>query len=276
MAFTIEAACTCDRGKIRPKNEDNFLFDGRCLDCRQNEGFDFPVSAVGPVDGRSWFAVFDGVGGERCGEIASLTAAQTLRDLPQTPAFDDDYEEQINTICLALSEALVRTADSMQVKRICTTMAGLFFKESFGYVCNIGDSKIFLLREGELRQISVDHVMRGWRDPRRKPPITQCLGIRPDDFIIEPAISRIALQDGDCFLLCTDGLTDMVSTEEIAGMISSAASVVRCAAELNACAQDKGGRDNITLILCRVAENAELICVPAAEGDQMRGDSHEL
>ena len=108
------------------------------------------------------------------------------------------------------------------------------------------------MRQGEFLQLSEDHIEHfpGWE--RRKAPLTQHLGIDPEDMLIEPYIAKGDLRKGDVYLLCSDGLTDMLTNVEISCIMDSAASVDECASRLVDAALEKGGRDNVTVIVCKI------------------------
>ena len=87
---------------------------------------------------------------------------------------------------------------------------------------------------------------------RKKAPLTQHLGINPEDFLIEPYIAKGELAAGDQYLLCSDGLTDMLSNLEISCIMSESETAEVCADRLVHAALERGGRDNVTVIVCRV------------------------
>ena len=102
---------------------------------------------------------------------------------------------------------------------------------------------------GVLEQISKDHVAVAAFGV--KPPLSQNLGIPPTELIIDPYLAQGAYNDGDVYLICSDGLTDMVPTEEISGVLASKPVDGACM-ELLEKALANGGRDNITVVLCRI------------------------
>ena len=131
-------------------------------------------------------------------------------------------------------------------------MAILLFAENCIYMCNIGDSKVFRFDGKKLEQISVDDyaaVPYG-----KKPPLSQNLGISPKEYVIEPHLAKGRYCDGDIYLLCSDGLTDMVAAEEIARILRETEYKEVCDKLLDK-ALENGGRDNITIIVCKVEKN---------------------
>lgn len=249
MAFSLEAACACDMGKVRKNNEDNFYFDGRCLE-EQNEGLRHPVTMRKSLRSECFAAVFDGMGGENFGEAASYAAARCMQDSARR--FSDFFIPErtfLERLCRKLNDAVVAEARERCTARMGSTMAALYFSHGWVYVCNLGDSRAYRLRDGEFMQLSVDHVeKRG----DKKAPLTQHLGIDPEDFLIEPHIAKGELARGDRYLLCSDGLTDMLTNLEIAELLSRGENAETCAKTLTDAALERGGRDNVTVIVCEI------------------------
>ena len=124
------------------------------------------------------------------------------------------------------------------------------------WICNLGDSRGYLLRGGKLLQISQDHTDAAFMQENgitgRKPYLTQYLGIDPDEMMIEPYIKSYYLQEGDTFLICSDGVTDMVEEQEICRILAHNEDVGDCVDLLIQAALDGGGKDNITAIVVRM------------------------
>lgn len=252
MGFIIEAACGCNKGKVRKNNEDNFFFDGKCLEV-ENNGLKNPAYIDAPVKRGLCYAVFDGMGGENFGEIASFAAAHQMQQTERTLG---DYlipeKKYLCRLSTSLNEAVLQAKREQCTDRMGTTMVALYFSGRYVYVCNIGDSRAYRLRDGEFLQISEDHKEHRPGREHKKAPLTQHLGIDPEDMIIEPYIAKGELRKGDMYLLCSDGLTDMLSNLEISCLMHNSISVDECAAQLIQAALEKGGRDNITVIICRI------------------------
>jgi protein phosphatase len=253
MALKLEAACGCNMGKIRRNNEDNFLFDSRCLE-PVNGGLASPLVMETPLRNDLCVAVFDGMGGENFGELASYTAAERLQQMTAGKAafFVPDMETITETV-EALNNAVVAKARDMYTEHMGTTMAALILHKGGAYVCSLGDSRVYRLRGGGLAQITTDHVERfNPSRPNRKRPLTQYLGIPPEEILLEPFAAKDELARGDQFLLCSDGLTDMVDDRTIRQLMLTAASARQCVQDLIGAALENGGRDNVTAIVCRV------------------------
>lgn len=252
MSLTIEASCGCNMGKIRKNNEDNFYFAGKCLE-RDNIGLKHPVVYDDTLSSNLCFAVFDGMGGENFGEYASFSAAKKLQQTERTLA---DYfvteRKYLNNLVVQLNNEVVKTKCELCTDRMGTTMVSLHFWGKYVYVCNLGDSRAYRLRDGEFLQISQDHIAVRPGKEEKKAPLTQYLGIDPEEMQIEPYIARGKLERGDMYLICSDGLTDMLSNFEIADIMLNAEDMDSCVQKLIDFALERGGRDNITAIVCKL------------------------
>ena len=251
MAYILDAACGCNTGKIRKNNEDNFFFDGRCLEA-DNSGLKHPVTMTKTLRRELCVAIFDGMGGENFGEVASFAAADCMQ---YTTRKLKDYfipeRKFLNSLCMKINDAVVAKQQELCTERMGSTMVALYFSYGYVYVCNLGDSRAYRLRDGEFLQLSVDHLEKR-EQTRKKAPLTQHLGISPENFLIEPYIAKGELKRGDQYLLCSDGLTDMLTNLEIDGIMSSTESAEDCVKKLIDAALEKGGKDNVTAIVCRI------------------------
>ncbi len=250
MPYILEAACLCNTGKVRKNNEDNFFFDGRCLP-PENDGLKQPITMESPAGSGLCVAVFDGMGGENFGEVASFAAAKCMQQMQSTKERHVSVREYLNGMCLKINEAVIAKQRELLTERMGSTMVALYFSKKQVHACNLGDSRAYRLRGGTFLQLSEDHVEK--REGKKKNPLTQHLGISPDDFLIEPYIARGELRQGDQYLLCSDGLTDMLTNPEIEEIMTNAPSAEECAQRLVSAAVDKGGRDNVTVIVCRIS-----------------------
>lgn len=251
MAYILDAACGCNTGKVRKNNEDNFFFDGRCLEA-DNSGLKHPVTMTKALRRELCVAIFDGMGGENFGEVASFAAADCMQ---YTTRKLKDYfipeRKFLNSLCMKINDAVVAKQQELCTERMGSTMVALYFSHGYVYVCNLGDSRAYRLRDGEFLQLSVDHLEKR-EQTRKKAPLTQHLGISPENFLIEPYIAKGELKRGDQYLLCSDGLTDMLTNLEIDGIMSSTESAEDCVKKLIDAALEKGGKDNVTAIVCRI------------------------
>lgn len=249
MRLILEAACGCDRGKLRSNNEDNFFFDGRCLEA-ENAGLKNIVSMEEPLKSGMCLAVFDGMGGENYGEQAAFAAARQMQRSTKSVAdFFVSENQYLQRLTAQLNEAVVSQAKQLQTTQMGTTMVCLYFSGRMVYVCNVGDSRAYRLRGGEFMQLSRDHLDER---PGHKPLLTQHLGIDPEEMLIEPYIAKGELKRGDRYLLCSDGLTDMLTNFEISDIMMQSDDAEECVSRLIETALAHGGKDNITAIVCRI------------------------
>ena len=250
MNFTIQAACISSRGLVRRNNEDNYYFNGVCLPAVHDDSTPL-LTLEHALSAPLFTAVFDGMGGENFGELASFAAADRMRALLAAKPSFRDADGFLDELCQDLNRAVVAREEELLTSRMGTTAAMILFSGDAAHVCNVGDSRIYLSRGGMLHQLSVDHVEELPPAHRsRKAPLTQHLGIPEDDFLIEPHIQSLALQRDDFFLICSDGVTDMLRDDEIAEILRCSASPSAAVLGLLDGALENGGRDNITAIVC--------------------------
>ncbi|MBE6574002.1 MAG: serine/threonine-protein phosphatase [Ruminococcaceae bacterium] len=247
MNYIVSYGMSCNMGNVRKYNQDNFWCDGRYLE-EINRGIGEIYCGALAANENPVFAVFDGMGGEQKGEAASYIAATMLdrvmkeNDKPKDEAFFSGLFRQINAeVC--------EYGNSIGIHNIGSTGALLGFSRNKVTVCNIGDSPILRLNNGTLTQISVDHVLA---TDRKKSPLTQFLGVPLDEFIIEPHTAQIPVCDKDRYLICSDGVTDMISREEIAKIMTEVKDIGECTHKLLSTALNNGGVDNTTLIVLEI------------------------
>lgn len=253
MAYQIEYAYTCHIGKIRNNNEDNFWCCGDSLEA-QNQGMSHIRSGYMKQSEYPLLAVFDGMGGESCGKMAAFLAAEACGEHFKTAkdGIRNDPEEFLNEICESMNQAICDYGRTNKINSMGTTAALLAFAEDAVYSCNLGDSRIYKSDREKFYQISQDHVLG--RSLFGKAPLTQYLGMEEENLQLEPSISRQEIKIGDRFLLCSDGITDMLSDGEIADILSRDIPVAKTVEILVDRALKKGGRDNITVVLCEIME----------------------
>jgi protein phosphatase len=244
MVRLLHAART-DVGMIRSGNEDNF--------------------AVSDWGDRGLFIVADGMGGHAAGEVASEMAVQTiereLQDL-KDPNDDDAEEKLAEALRMANRTIHDRTITEVDKQGMGTTASVLVLWESKYLIGQVGDSRVYLLRDGELQQLTKDHsyvqeqVDAGFLTPEqaRYHPysnvITRCVGASPE---VEPDIYQGEVKVGDLFLVASDGLTGMVDDRRLQILLMSRAAPERKVHALIAEANGRGGLDNITAIVVQIA-----------------------
>lgn len=240
----VQAATATDVGR-RTNNEDAFL--------------SLPDAGV--------FALADGMGGPPAGEVASAIFVESVVE-----AFGNAAPSSIDAAAALLKEAyrLAHRRLAEHVKRYpdhdgmgCTADLLVVGREQY-LLGHLGDSRVYLYREGELRQLTRDHslvqqlVDRGMISPlqARHHPMKNVL-LRTLGAELEPVydLSRGGVSPGDLFLLCSDGLTEKLDEEAIAKILSPEIPLPQTVATLMEEAKSAGGSDNVTVVLCR-AESA--------------------
>jgi serine/threonine protein phosphatase PrpC len=198
------------------------------------------------------FLVADGMGGHRSGELASRRAVdQVIRGYLTDPA--SEVETSLRSAIEAANTSLyASTASAEGQSRWGTTLVAAVVRGGALWIASVGDSRAYLLRSRELRQLTRDHSLfpaaTGERAGRHV--ITRALGTRPK--VEVDLFPPLALQPGDRILLCTDGLTAPVSDEEIA-RVAADRPPQEAAEALVQAANDRGGPDNVSVILLEVA-----------------------
>ncbi len=256
MRFTVDAACGSTIGKVRSNNEDNFLFNGIILP-QENKGQLPPLELNGEIDGDICLAVFDGMGGGDLGEVASHTASSKMKELLNS-ADTDDIEEFLRSATETMNQAVYDESSERNLYQMGTTAAIMYFHDRSVIVCNVGDSSVYGIRGDKLLKISLDHTDEEYMKKQgitgRKPRLTQYLGMDPMSVRIEPHVVTGSLNEGDIYIICSDGLTDMVSEERIKEIAMNAESSSYCVTALINEAMENGGRDNTTVVVCKIIE----------------------
>jgi protein phosphatase len=215
----------------------------------------------------------DGMGGYNAGEVASGIAVELIRaEMKKSFAdrkpesFDGaEAERLIETHASKANNAIYQASQSQpQYSGMGTTLVVALWHDNQMSVGHIGDSRLYRLRDGALEQITRDHSLlqeqidsgmitkEQARHSQNKNLVTRAVGIDPE---VETEVHTYAVQPGDVYLLCSDGLSDMVTDEDVQLTLGSLASNLPLAAEqLVQLANDNGGRDNISVILVRVAK----------------------
>ena len=234
----VEKAAITDVGRQRQSNEDAF----------------FERSPL--------FAVADGMGGARAGEVASRMAVEELA------ALDDSgtaAEERLREVARTANRRIYDMAQSdSEHAGMGTTFTAVLVSGREVAVGHVGDSRLYRLRDGSFERLTDDHslveelVRQGKLSPEeaevhpQRSIITRALG--PEKDVQVDTFTHTA-RDGDVYLLCSDGLSGMVAEEEIARILTASRSLEDASQELIDAANAAGGKDNITAVLFRVAED---------------------
>jgi protein phosphatase len=248
-------------GNVRDKNEDNLYADGVFL---TGEMRDRPFAIDGSALAPMIFAVCDGMGGEEDGEKASLTAVGLLAQSSERikSSLPADPGKPVQEYISAASEA-IRSESGNTGKRTGTTLALAIVAKSGVHCFNVGDSRIYSLKSGALVQVTNDHTLAAERarngeltaeQARREKggnKLTRCMGIGEMHVVDAYPLIRGCLE---CrILICSDGLTDMLSQNEIETTLKRSAKTSAAADSLLESALERGGRDNVTIVVIDTA-----------------------
>lgn len=239
-----------DPGKVRTNNEDSM-------------GAFIPGSRHQARSHGYLFAVADGVGGMDLGEIASSTAVSVLTE---------EFEKaQSGTMLISLLPRLIQYANSAvhdrtlspeyRGKKMATTLVACALRHDQAIVSHVGDSRCYLVRNGQAKQITQDHT---WVNEQRKMGLISAGDVAASDsrhvlirslgpeMFVSPDTTALTLQPGDVLVLCTDGLHDEMSREILAEIVSQQKNIEEIARELVARAVEIDGGDNATAQVIRV------------------------
>jgi protein phosphatase len=238
----LKVGHVCDRGlnPKRPVNQDRFL----------------------SIPARGLFAVFDGVGGQRAGEVASQTAADTIEETIAHHSPDVSPKELVrHAIEFANRDVLELAESDPAYKTMATTVALIHIEGLDVVVAHVGDSRVYRLEDGRFRRETVDHTdlnddLRAGRIPLEQAVvlgsrnvINRALGVERG---VEVEIKSIRVNDGARFLLCSDGIYRHLSDEEIARVLSEHKEPQRAADELKRIVLQRGADDNLTAVVVQV------------------------
>lgn len=243
-------------GKRRSNNEDNYFINGHiCL--RNNAAYELYENEC---EKNGIYAVCDGMGGYSNGDVAAFICVRILKEYQNKDIGSAIYNyvtETNNKVC-----DFIRLNGGAKAG---STMALLYINDGKAKVYNVGDSRVYIFKNGKLTQLSIDHTQaqrmvnigllapeQVESDPGRH-VLTQHIGIPSDELVVTPSESEeIKLSSGDRFILCSDGLTDMLTDKEIAKLTNSRKSYSAVCRELVDTALNNGGKDNITVIVVEV------------------------
>ena len=241
----LKIAANCIRGNKRRSNEDMVLVGEFFL---RDGSIDFSLD-----DPELFFAlVSDGMGGHDHGEMASEFLLRRIREEIQPGT---DVGTAFQSCIRSVNAEMECISSDMSMKRhMGCTLSGLIWQKNVVWVVNAGDSRTYRFRNGELLQLTEDHNFRrrsGYNFGPDRSKLVNCIGAGASAEVDIRDISG-DVQSGDVFLVCTDGLYEMLSEQDIFNVISenldSAASVAR----LTETAEAAGGRDNISLVVVKV------------------------
>ena len=263
--IVLEVAASSHPGKIREVNEDMAYTNGMYFNNVENPQFSISDIQSGEL---LMYSVCDGMGGENAGEKASYAAVKLLDDFCKGLQEIKNINQLIDHLKIYIKQANDKIyslwADSTE-GRMGTTFAGLAVCGKKAVALNLGDSRVYIIRKGSLSQITNDHteaerlasmglIARDQIESHKgRNILTRHFGTTPEEGIMEADYSNIMkLKKDDMFLLCSDGLTDMVDHNRIKQLLDKKVEVLEIGRMLIEEALINGGIDNVTVVLLRV------------------------
>ncbi len=251
MKKQIEYAGTCFQGLVRKNNEDNFWCANQYLPC-VNTGTDELFKGAAQIKDSPVYAIFDGMGGEECGEVASFLVAEGFDQMQGkwSSVTDSKSEDFIQAMCQDLNDKVCSYACENQVGTMGSTAVFLLFHDQSVFAANVGDSRIYLLKDHKLEQLSKDHVLES--QFFHQSLLTQFLGVPREEALLSPCIREVKIFEGEQFLLCSDGLTDMFTDQELEEILNQENSPEEKVTYLEQETMKRGAWDNTTIIICQI------------------------
>ena len=237
--MNVVVGAKSDVGQVRQANEDSYLVD------------------------EPLFVVADGMGGHIAGDVASSTAVSVIAGQAST-ASAENLQTLVDLVRAANKAIWEKAGQDPSLKGMGTTCTLMLVDNEKAYFAHVGDSRAYLLRGGELTQVTEDHTLVGRMvkegrlseeeaesHPQRS-IITRALGVDSD---VEVDVMSLDLRPGDRILLCSDGLSSMISDEAIVGPLREETDPQRVADRLVELANEAGGEDNVTVVIIDVTED---------------------
>lgn len=249
MLYQVSALCVSDVGLIRQNNEDSWKL----------------------LTDDQFFVLADGMGGHQAGEVASREAVEQLCHLFQEhiDLFRqeiDQAKQALKSIIQEVNASIYRLGkENCNLRGMGTTLCCLFFHPNGLIYGHVGDSRIYRYRQDRLEQLTQDHSLlrelidlgqlseQQAEDFLYKNIITKAIGT---ESYVEPTVAHTSLETGDILLMCTDGLSDLVSFEEIQKIVGQNSEEQAAQLLVNK-AKENGGHDNITVVLVKVLNKYE-------------------
>jgi serine/threonine protein phosphatase PrpC len=255
--FYLSVAALTDVGRVREKNEDAFvvadLTGGALLDSSPHQRFDVGERGV-------LLAVSDGMGGAQAGEVASALVVETLTRAMAKASPDTPRDALMNDAIEQAHRAVWDTA-KREAKKMGATLTAVFVHAGQAYIAEVGDSRAYLIRSGKMCQLTHDQSMvqvlldtgvidaeQAEHSPIRN-VILQAMG---NQLNVKVALGKLELRDRDCLVLCSDGLTTLVNDDDIRDLVLKSGRPELAAKQLVDLANERGGKDNITVVVAGV------------------------
>jgi serine/threonine protein phosphatase PrpC len=257
MPTRVTACGQTDTGIVRSHNEDAFLIAdlaGGDLGAAISR---FEVGNRGVL-----LAVSDGMGGHQAGEVASALVLESLERSMAGQAVSEPPDALMEKATARANRDVWEAAHHPGREHMGATLEAVFIRDTVAHIATVGDSRAYLVRNGIIQQVSHDQsyvqflLDTGAMTPaeakrsEHRNVILQAMGLKPD---VKVALGRLELRQRDCFLVCSDGLSNKVTDEELRDLVLTSSKVAEAAAKMIALANQRGGEDNITVIVAGVS-----------------------
>ncbi|HEX3029042.1 MAG TPA: protein phosphatase 2C domain-containing protein [Clostridia bacterium] len=268
ILIDTDASVVTDKGLIRLNNEDNFYLNGSYM---HEEEMNNGIRLSKQEKCKAFiYAVCDGMGGEEAGEKASFTAVSELKKFHDGVFSNASIHDGKSLVTLVNTyirnvNSLINDISEQNCFSLGTTFASLILFNNLAIALNLGDSRVYLFRDGNLNRLTADHteaerlVRLGaiTREQALKHKsrhmLYRYLGTSPDSGHPEAEASEaVEILKGDAFLLCSDGLTDMVDENRIAEILSADSTSMGISDALAGEAIKNGGADNVTVMTIKI------------------------
>ena len=269
--FNISTSVGCNIGNKRKNNEDNFYLNGRFKE-NLNEKNSIYLNSYSK-ENIQVYAVCDGMGGEELGEIASYIAVETLFKY-HNEVFKfcnkSNIKQSIEEYIDDANERICEVADKLNKNCIGTTLALIVIYRDYMYVYNLGDSRIFFISSDEIIKLSKDHTKAQMlyesgliniyelENSHSRHVLTQHLGIFKNDRKLSPSKTLFRLNKGDKFLICSDGVTDLLSENTLEEIIRGADNTEDAVHKIVDNSLSRGGIDNITALIINIEDKIDI------------------
>jgi len=253
MSMRLSSYAICGTGLVRSENQDNLYVNGAY---REDILDNSPFRYADIIEKHGLYVVADGMGGESHGALASLVAVQAIRSANLSGGHKGMVAYLVERNAIICNMIMMNDG-----ARIGSTFVSLNIIGDCAELTNLGDSRAYMLRDGKFTRLSHDHTPTQQmmdhgiltEDEARAHPdrhrLVQHLGVFPDEMRIEPYTTSVVCEAGDIFLLCSDGLADMLTDAEIKKVLDSSGTIEQGAEVLFGEAIRSGGKDNITIIM---------------------------
>jgi protein phosphatase len=276
MPTRLTACGQTDRGIVRAHNEDAFVIADLAGSDLGGTISRFEIGKRGVL-----LAVSDGMGGHQAGEVASALVLESLARSMAGQTVGEEPDALMEKATTQANHDVWEAAHHPGREHMGATLTAVFIRDTVAHIATVGDSRAYLVRNGVIKQVSHDQsyvqflLDTGVMSPEEakhsavRNVILQAMGVKPD---VTVALGRLELRQRDCFLLCSDGLSNKVNDDELRDLVLTSSKVAEAAAKMIALANKRGGEDNITVIVAGVSGDL----LPLVAGERISRTWHVL